>query len=65
MNYRVKCILIGFDVLANACSGGDEYQTISCRIGLAIKEKKGWLGTFPWPAWWVEHCLEAIEERIV
>jgi hypothetical protein len=59
LRYRAFAILIGFDVLANALTGGGKYQTISCRIGLSI-ERGGWASKIPWPKWWIEHCEQAV-----
>jgi hypothetical protein len=61
---HVYAVLIGLDVLANALIGGGAYQTISCRIGLSIRDN-GWASRVRWPAWWTAHCLASVYEAIV
>lgn len=65
---RIFCLLIGFDVLANAVItlfvGGEAYTTISCRVGMSIKSG-GWASRVPWPQWWINHCEESVFETVV
>jgi hypothetical protein len=64
ISYRVIAILLGIDVLANALTGGRQYQTISCRIGESI-QSGGWASKVSWPRWWVSHCISSVFETIV
>ena len=57
-------VLIGLDVLTNALFGGRPYSTISCRVGESIR-RGGWASHVPWPAWWVQHCLDSIFTDVV
>lgn len=52
-------VLIGFDVLANAVLGGARYETISCRLGLSMRDG-GWASRVPWPSWFRAHCAASI-----
>lgn len=64
MSRYVFAVLIGIDILANAVTGGEEYQTLSCRIGQSI-QSGGWASYMPWPKRWREHFLGAVFEAIV
>lgn len=55
----VLAVLIGLDVLANACLGGRAYQTVSSRLGENMRAG-GWASRLPWPGWWTRHCLGAV-----
>jgi hypothetical protein len=60
----LKAVAIGFDVLTNAITDGQAYQTISCRIGESIKAG-GWASRVPWPASWRQHFLGAVFDTTV
>ncbi len=57
-------VLIGLDVLLNAILAGRPYNTISCRVGVSIRDG-GWASHVPWPQWWRDHCAAAIYTTVV
>ena len=57
-------VLIGLDVLVSAVCGGAEYQTISRRVGLSIRDG-GWASRVPWPTWWRAHRAASIHSAII
>lgn len=57
-------VLVAFDVMLNALTGGRPYQTLSARIGENIK-RGGWASHVPWPAWLKAHFLGAVFVTVV
>lgn len=64
MKHYALGVLIGLDVLANAIIGGDHYSTISCRIGLSIREG-GWAAKVSWPKALRQHFIDAVFQQTV
>lgn len=60
MSY-LKNVIIALDQLVNALTGGNPDETISSRIGKAIRAG-GFMARLPWPAWALDHFLGSIEE---
>lgn len=63
MNY-LKAVAIALDILANAFTGGQPYQTISCRIGESIRDGK-WASKVPWPGFLRAHFLASVFDTTV
>lgn len=57
-------VAIAVDVLANALTGGEPYESLSCRVGLSILSG-GWAARVRWPAAWRRHFLAAVYTTIV
>jgi hypothetical protein len=64
MSRYVLAVLIALDILINALTGGEEYTTLSCRIGESL-QAGGWASFIPWPNWLRQHFLDAVFETIV
>lgn len=53
-------LLLAIDQLGNAILGGWHDETISSRVGKSIVAG-GWASKVPWPRWWHDHFVNAIE----
>jgi hypothetical protein len=64
MRRYLVTVLLGIDILVNSLLGGQAYQTLSCRIGLSIRDG-GWASRIPWPDPLEEHFRSAVYDAVV